>query len=190
MLRPSILLAVLLGTASAGPLEAQAATVVLVRHAEKAAAGGDRELSETGARRAGELARALDRFTLSTILVSQYRRTRQTAESTAVAQHLAPLPIPAGADLAAHGLAVAAAVRQAPAGSAVLVVGHSNTLGPIITALGGPQIPDLCDDEYSTLLVLDLPGGGQAPRLLQAVYGAPDRVDAHDCHHAMRLPHD
>jgi broad specificity phosphatase PhoE len=180
----------LLGTTSVPPLEAQAATVVLVRHAEKAASGGDPELSAMGLHRAGELARALDQFTLSAILVSQYRRTLQTAESTAVAQHLTPLPIPAGADLAAHGRAVVAAVRQAPAGSAVLVVGHSNTLGPIIAALGGPRIPDLCDDEYSTLLVVELSGRGEAPRLLRASYGAPDRSDAQDCHHGMRLPHE
>jgi hypothetical protein len=61
-------------------------------------------------------------------------------------------------------------------------VGHSNTLGPIVAALGGPKLLDLCDGEFATLLVLELPATGP-PRLLRASYGAPDPPTAHDCRH-------
>lgn len=187
MLRRSVLLTILLNAVLLTTLGAQASTVVLVRHAEKAAPSGDPDLSEAGRRRAGELAQALQRFGLSTILVTQYRRTAQTAEPTGATQHVTPQAVPAGADVASHARDVAAALRRAPAGTAALVVGHSNTLGPIIAALGGPEIPDLCDGEYATVLVLELLPAG-APRLLLASYGTPDPADAADCHHDMRLP--
>jgi len=186
MLRRSAMMTILFSAILVTALGAQASTVVLVRHAEKAAPSGDPDLSEAGRRRAGELARALERYRLSAILVTQYRRTTQTADSTAAAQHLTPQAVPAGGDVATHARDVATALRRVPGGAA-LVVGHSNTLGPIIAALGGPQIPDLCDGEYSTMLVLELPAAG-APRLLRASYGAPDPADAADCHHEMRLP--
>jgi hypothetical protein len=58
----------------------------------------------------------------------------------------------------------------------VVVVGHSNTIPPIIAALGGPALPDICDGEHARLFTLILPPGAPS-RLLQSSYGAPDPAE-------------
>jgi broad specificity phosphatase PhoE len=161
---------------------AQASTVILVRHGEKTAPEGDAGLSEAGRVRADDLAVALASFPLGAIFVSQYRRTALTAEPVARAQQLTPAVVRVEKDIAVHAAAVGAAVRALPRGSAALVVGHSNTLGPIIRALGGPAISDLCDAEYAALLVLQPPAGEQPARLLRSSYGMPDPPGALECH--------
>ena len=182
----AVLQLLLLGVAAApGPLMAQASTVVLVRHAEKASNADDPELTEAGRARARALSTALVNLPLQAILVSEYRRTQQTAAPTASANHLVPIVVPASGDAKAGANAIVLALRQMPSGSAALVVGHSNTLGPIIAALGGPQLPDLCDAEYATLFLLELPGGHRPPRLLRASYGQPDPSWEVNCTHGM-----
>lgn len=166
---------------AAAPLAAQAATVVLVRHAEKAAESGDPDLSPAGSVRANALKEALASFPLQAIFVSNYRRTLQTAAPIAAALQLTPVAVPVAGNAAGQAAATAAALRALPAGSAALVVGHSNTVGRIIAALGGPLTPDLCDPEYATIFLLELPAGGP-PRLLRASYGVADAVGATSCH--------
>jgi phosphohistidine phosphatase SixA len=158
--------------------------VVLVRHAEKAdAPAGDVALSPTGQARAEELAIALAEARLDTIITTQFRRTRDTAAPLSRGLNLIPLVVQAGPDTASHARAVAAAVRAG--GSSVLVVGHSNTVPAIITALGGPVMQDLCETEYSNLFTLALVPG-QPTRLVHGHYGAPDGPSASDCHKQMK----
>lgn len=165
-------------------LMAQATTVILVRHAEKAAPDGDPPLSAPGRARAAALGAALADQPLGIILTSEYRRTIETAAPLATARGLVPVVVAARGGPDSNAAAVARALHAAPAGSAALVVGHSNTLGPIIAALGGPHLADLCDGEHATLFVLQLPADGP-PRLLRARYGAPDAPGATDCRRAM-----
>jgi phosphohistidine phosphatase SixA len=158
--------------------------VVLVRHAEKAdAPPGDVALSVTGQARAEELAIALAEAHLDTIVTTQFRRTRDTAAFLTRGLKITPVVVQAGDDTASHARAVAAAVRAG--GSSVLVVGHSNTLPAIITALGGPAMEDLCDGEYSNLFTLALMPG-QPARLVHGHYGAPDEQSAAECHRQMK----
>jgi broad specificity phosphatase PhoE len=152
-------------------------TVVLVRHAEKAAGPAeDPGLTEAGRARADALAEALRDARVDAVITSQYERTRKTAEPVAVARDLEPVVMQAGTDTVTHVREVAAAVRRQPVGGLVLVVGHTNTIPPIIAALGGPQLPDICDGEYARLFTLVLPPGG-SPRLIQSTYGAPDPAE-------------
>jgi broad specificity phosphatase PhoE len=151
--------------------------VVLVRHAEKAATPGDHPgLSDAGRRRADALAEALRDARVDAIITTQYARARDTAKPLADAQHIAPVVIPAGRDTAAHVREVAAAVGRQPAGSLVVVVGHSNTIPAIVRALGGPGLPDICDGEFSDLFAIVLPRGGP-PRLIKSAYGSPDPAE-------------
>jgi len=167
---------------------AQPATVIFVRHAEKAAApAADPGLTPTGAQRARDLAIALADAHVGTIITTQFQRTRATADPLAQAIGRAPVVVAATSDVRAHVDAVIAAVRSRPAGDVVLVVGHSNTLAPIISGLGGPQLPDLCDNQYATMTVLELPANAP-PRLIRASYGVPDSPDAGACSHTMRQP--
>jgi len=52
------------------------------------------------------------------------------------------ITVPRGNNIAQHALAVGAAVHRQH-GKTVLVVGHGETIGPIIQALGGPVIPEV-----------------------------------------------
>lgn len=161
-------------------VEAKAGLVILVRHAEKAAESGDPELTAGGRDRAEALARALADAPLDAIITSQFRRTVLTAAPAAKLKGVAPQVIEAGKDVAAHAAAVAAAIDRLPDGASALVVGHSNTLGPIIAALGGPRVADLCDGEYATMLLLER-GASSGPRLVRARYGAADPPGADQC---------
>ena len=183
---PQLLLALGIALAAgATRLHAQASLVILVRHAEKAAPSGDVDLSPQGEARARALAEHLAQVRLDAILVTQYRRTGQTAGPTATMTGIAPRIVPTAATVDAHARAVSRQLDALPPGSAALVVGHSNTLGAIITALGGPALPDLCDGEYATIFVLDR-AGPAGPRLLRARFGPADPPGAEACTRAMR----
>lgn len=176
----SLLLLLLLGSTGIPALSAQATTVILVRHAEKTGPSGDVDLSAVGQARAEDLATTLANFPVQAIFISNTRRTQQTAAPLATRLGLTPVVVPIGRDVATQMAATAAAIRAMPAGSAALVVGHSNTVTGIIAALGGPQVNGICDPEYATLFVLELPVSGQ-PRLLRATYGATDPAEADAC---------
>lgn len=167
---------------------AQPAMVVLVRHAEKASIPGpDPELSEAGLARAAALASALSDASVSSIITTQFRRTRSTAAPLAKKLGLTPITVAAGAELAAHAQATARAVRARPSGEVILVVGHSNTIPAIIRALGGPEFSDLCEGEYDNLFILQI-DSARAVRLLRTRYGAPDDPNAPPCVQSMRQP--
>lgn len=167
---------------------AQPAMVVLVRHAEKASAPGpDPDLSEAGLARAAALVSALSDASVSSIITTQFQRTRATAAQLAKMLGLTPITVAAGSELAAHAQATAKAVRARPAGEVVLVVGHSNTIPAIIGALGGPDLPELCESEYDNLFILQIDSARPA-RLLRTRYGAPDDPNAPPCVRSMRQP--
>lgn len=152
--------------------------VVLVRHAEKAdAPRADPPLTEAGRARAEALAAVTTSAGIGAVIVTPYARTRETAAPVARARGLTPVEIPVGRSVATHVAAVAEAVRARPPGEAVLVVGHSNTIPAIVTALGGPPLPDLCDNQYALVYVLSVSAEGPA-RLVSASYGAADPPDA------------
>jgi broad specificity phosphatase PhoE len=178
------LLLALCGLALPATAAAQEPTVVvLVRHGEKAASGGqDPELSEAGTARAAALAAALADAGVDAVVTTNLRRTRLTAGPLLRELKLSPEVVPAGG--ADHAKAVADAVRR-HAGQTVLVVGHSNTVPAIITALGAPPMDELCDHEYSNLFVVVLRPGGE-PTLVQSRYGAPDPAPVAPCARTMR----
>lgn len=149
--------------------------VVLVRHAEKAESGDrDPPLSPAGEARALALADALTDTRIDAIITTQFERTRGTAAPIANARGLVPIEAEATRDLDRHITDVARIVQSRPAGEAILVVGHSNTVPRIIAALGGPEIPQMAESDHSTMFILHLPRDAK-PRLVRAHYGEPDR---------------
>ncbi len=157
-------------------LPAQARTVIIVRHAEKVDASRDPQLSARGMERASALAAALADAHVDAVITTQFVRTKETARPTAEARRLTPVIVAAGPDAAAHVRAVADAVRARPAGETVLVVGHSNTVGPIVGALGGSNVGDLCDAQYGNFFVLVVPDTG-VTRTMRVAFGAADPDD-------------
>ena len=152
-----------------------ASLVLLVRHAEKAAEPpSDPPLTAAGVARAQALAAALRDAGVTAVITTQLRRTRETAQPLAVARGLTPEVVPISrATIPAHVEAAVVAVRR-HSGGVVLVVGHNNSVPAIITALGGPRLPEICESTYGDLFILQL--SGREARLVQAHYGltAPD----------------
>lgn len=160
----------------AGAARAEPALVILVRHAEKAVEPrADPALSEAGERRAQQLAAALQEAGVQHVLVSKWRRTQDTAAPLARRLGLKPQVVEAPS-----GVSHAQALRErlATLQGNVLVVGHSNTLAPLLALLGGPALPDLCETSHGQAFVLQ---GASPPRLLRLRYGEPDPPPAEGC---------
>lgn len=152
---------------------AQPSLVILVRHAERdTVPARDPVLSAAGRARAQALLEAVGSAGVGSVITTQFQRTQLTAKPLADSLKLTPVVVAASAPVNAHAEAVANAVRSRPHGEVVLVVGHSNTITAILAALGGPKLPDLCDNQYSNLYLLEL--GSGRPRYIHASYGAPD----------------
>jgi broad specificity phosphatase PhoE len=172
--------------ASAQPVSKDAAAgaptvVVVVRHAEKGAEpANDPPLTAAGEARAQALAAALADANVAAVLSTPFARTRATGAPLAAKLGLTAEVVPIAAGLPAHAAAVAALVRDKYRGKTVVVVEHSNTVPAVVRALGGPQLRDLCDPQYSALFVLVLADGAPA-RLVRSTYGAADPAGADSC---------
>src|SRR3954463_6506823 len=123
-------------------------TIILVRHAEKAATTmtTDVPLSDAGVARSNELARVLADTPIDAIYATQYARTRQTAEPLAKAHHLEAV--------VADPASMADTIRAKHRGQTVVVVGHSNTTPEVIRALGVTAPPTIADSEYDALFIV------------------------------------
>ena len=130
--------------------------VYLARHAEKSTDNpSDPDLSHAGFVRADSLASSLREAGINVIITSHLKRTIETAQPVARKFGITPEVVTISGSTAAHIDSVVAAVRR-HTGSRILVVGHSNTIGRIAEKLGAPHIGDLCDNEYSDLIILSI----------------------------------
>ena len=168
MLARRLLTCLALGLLAASPLAAaDATTVILVRHAEKASTGGsDPALSEAGQARARTLAHVAGATQAAAVYVTQYKRTQETVQPLATKLQLTPVTHPAG-----DSAGLVSAIQSRWAGRTVLVCGHSNSLPEIVKRLSGVAI-EIPDAEYDNLYVVTLPAGGPAS-LTRLKYGAP-----------------
>ena len=143
---------------------AQPPVIFLVRHAERAAISShvpsDTGLSEAGRKRAEALARVLKDAQITAVYTTEYKRTRETAAPVAQSLGIQPEVIP-GDDL--KGLT---AKLKASSGN-VLVVGHSNTLPQIISALGVSSRVTVAESDYDNLFLVVLE---RPPRLIHLHY--------------------
>jgi phosphohistidine phosphatase SixA len=132
-------------------------TIFVVRHAERADAGTsgagtmatDPDLSDAGRARAESLAAVLRDAKITAIYTTEFNRTKQTAEPLAKALGIPPTVVQSP-DM--KGL-----IEKVKAGGNALVVGHSNTVGPILEALGVSEKITLGDSDYDNLFVV-VPG--------------------------------
>ncbi|MBA3831607.1 MAG: histidine phosphatase family protein [Chthoniobacterales bacterium] len=143
---------------------AGAQTIFLVRHAERADAGGvaqtDPGLSKEGHERAAALARTLQDAKIVAIYATEYSRTQETAQPLAEKIGVRATIIPA------KGIIALIAKLKNLTGN-VLIVGHSNTLPEIVKALGVSSPITIGELEYDNLLVVV---GDPLPRILQLHY--------------------
>ena len=151
-------------------------TAIIVRHAERATTDPtDPPLDSIGRVRAAALAEAIGASGVSAIYVTQYRRTRETAEPTARALGITPRELRASSPVGAHAAEVARTLTEKHRGEVVLVVGHSNTIGPSARALGATVPENLEDYQYEHLYIVTTDGTAPA-RLVSARYGPPNPV--------------
>jgi broad specificity phosphatase PhoE len=140
--------------------------VFVVRHAERADAGGmqaqmqtDPPLSVAGEARAQRLARMLEVAGIKAIYATEFRRTQDTAKPLAAKLGLSVRKAPSG-----NTEALIASLRRENADDIVLVVGHSNTVPAIVKAFGGPEIK-IADSDYDGIYVV-VPGSGTTAKIL------------------------
>jgi phosphohistidine phosphatase SixA len=106
-------------------------TLLVLRHAEKEG-GRDPSLSSKGKERAKALARVLCGVSISRLLCTEYRRTRETLE---------PLAAAVGCEIktisAEDSPAWRSALSSMGAGDCVVICGHQNTVPLFVEAVGG-----------------------------------------------------
>ena len=140
-------------------------TVILVRHADRT--GTVDQLNADGLSRAQELSRILDELDISAIYVSTANRTQQTANPIA-----AQLSIPVEIYNAGNLNALVDDITSNHKGEIILIVGHSNTVGPTMGLLGvTPTPPDIPHDEFDHLYIVTR-DAHSIPRMLKMEYGA------------------
>lgn len=126
-------------------------TIYIVRHAEKQLEGNDPELAYVGGVRAKKLAQILEDQEIKHVFSTDYKRTRLTAEPTALA---------AGVEIQTYDPknndALVAQLKSLDGN--VLVVGHSNTVSQLANYFVGDQekFADLTDLEYDFIYVVTL----------------------------------
>ena len=161
------------------PALAEPGLVVIVRHAERGSEpAADPALTPEGVNRASVLASALASANITSVITTQYRRTRDTAGPLAKAFGIEPLVVPARpGDASTHLRDVVDAIRQQSGN--VLVVGHSDTVSAILAALNGPTLPKLCDTSFDHVYVLAY--ANPKSSFLHLRYGEPGAAPKEGC---------
>ena len=147
--------------------------VFLVRHNEREWEGEDPPLTAVGQARAQALAATLRDAGVTAIITTQWRRTQDTVKPLAALLKITPevVPVYEGKSLE-YIREVAAAVRRHK-DETVLVVGHISVTR-VIAALGGPDLPTICENVFSDLFLYTPAAGEQG--LIRLRYGAPEDI--------------
>ena len=141
---------------------ADAAPVIfIVRHAEKASTGDkDPDLSPEGEKHADALAHILKDSQITSVLVTEFNRTQETAAPTARAAHVSPTV------MSANDIGTLVEKLRALNGNA-LVVGHGNTIPELLKALGIATPVSIPEDDYTEIFAVLV---GDTPELLRLHY--------------------
>lgn len=141
-------------------------TVLAVRHADvdRTAPGDDPGLSPAGRERAVALVHVAGAAGVATVVTSTRRRTRETGAPLVAALGVPTLEEDTPADLAAE-------LRAGTHGRVVVIVGHTNTLPALATALGTATAPVVADPAFDDLFVI-VTTGARTAALTPLRYGS------------------
>jgi broad specificity phosphatase PhoE len=135
--------------------------IFVVRHAEKATTGGkDPDLSVAGRKRAEALARILKDAQITSVFVTEFKRTQETATPTAEEVNVDPTVVPV------NDVSGLVAKLRAVSGNA-LVVGHGNTIPDLLKSLGIAGPVSIPEDDYSEIFMVSI---GDRSELLRLHY--------------------
>jgi len=138
--------------------------VLLVRHAEKRADGSsDPELSDAGRQRAQALVARVQPLKIAVVYATPFKRTRQTGQAVADAQgvELVVREFTSG-NVDEDAQAFREQILREHRGEVVLVVGHSNTVPPLVEALSGAEAEPMPETEYDRLSRVRIDAEGRA----------------------------
>ncbi len=152
--------------ASTPPSPAPGATFFVVRHAEKDIDDAkDPSLTEAGRMRADALARQFAGKTLTAAYATAFKRTHQTAQPSATASAIDVTTY----DAAGSASQFAAGLRGDHPRGRILVVGHSNTVPEIASALCECPSAPMADTDYGRLFEVTIDSTGRAT-LIERTY--------------------
>lgn len=160
MLRTLISLTVCANLAWIAPAAAQE-TVLVIRHAEKAAGNDDPALTEAGRARAQAWAEMFAGSGIDIVITSDARRTRETGSVIASALDVERTETPM-ADIAT----LMDLLTFDYAEDTVLVVGHTETIPRILSDLGVFEMIEIDPHDFGSLFVV-APGAGDEPNLVR-----------------------
>jgi len=106
------------------------------------------------------LAHILKDSQITSVFVTEFKRTQQTAAPTANAAHVTPTVVPA------NDIGALVEKLRALNGNA-LVVGHGNTIPDLLRALGVTTVVSIPEDDYTEIFAVLL---GDTPQLLRLHY--------------------
>ena len=149
-----LLLSAFLSTATAQ------STIFIVRHAEKADATKDPDLSDAGRARAEALAKMLKDANITAIYATEFKRTQQTATPLAKALSITITTLPAKDN-------AALIAKLCASNGNALVVGHGDTIPDLIKALGISDPINIGENDYNNLFAVEL---DQKPHLIRLHY--------------------
>ncbi len=181
-----------LAAALTAPITAQETLLLFVRHAEKQTESGNPDLTERGLARAEALAEIAQEWDVRGVYSTDFCRTAQTAQPTAVRMGI-PVSVQStgGADAGIDDCdpaiehltffldpSVASAadllswILDQHAGQAVLVVGHSNTVPRLLARIGAGSFAaiEITEDQYDRLYMVTY-APGQRPTMVERSYG-------------------
>lgn len=146
--------------------------VFVVRHAEKASDSNEAgvPLSRAGQARAKRLAAMLGKTGVTAIYSTDTVRTLDTAKPLARALRITVRKYEARDAAGKPDLVpLAKLLKSAHARDVVLVVGHSDTVPPLLKALGCAEPVEIPADRFDNLFVV-VPAGAGPPTLLRLTY--------------------
>jgi phosphohistidine phosphatase SixA len=135
--------------------------VFALRHADRKPEPAD-ELTPAGVDRAKLLARMLAESGVRTAFCSDAKRTQLTVKplQELPGVDLEIVVVSAAGGIDAHVQQIVDRVKALPGDAVAAVVGHSNTVGPVVKGLTGRTIDPIADHEFDKLFVLSIPGAG------------------------------
>jgi broad specificity phosphatase PhoE len=135
--------------------------IFIVRHAEKASTGDkDPDLSPDGQKRAEALAGILKDSQITSVFVTEFKRTQETAAPAANAAHVTSTVV------SANDIRALVEKLRALNGNA-LVIGHGNTIPDLLKALGIAAPVTIPDDDYTEIFAVVV---GDTPQLVRLHY--------------------
>ncbi len=145
--------------------------VFLLRHADRTPEPVD-DLTPAGVARAKLLARMLAESGIRKAYCSSKLRTQRTIEPLRNSPGVQLETVTVAVEAPDHVQQIVDRVKALPADAVAAVVGHSDTVGPVIEGLTGVAIGPIGNHEFDKLFVVSIaPGGASTVALTR--YGAP-----------------